>query len=618
MRSLALILSGLLFVCGSPLGHQIGTNGGEANAATSTIYVGPNGDDDGDCFSQGAPCKTFSEVLTRLEAGDTLTVLDGAYQVGGRSDDASHGHFGADCSASDFANGTEQQPIVVRAQNERMAHIKRQPGYAGPVIYLANCSHWSLEGLRVESGDQYYSEYGDGYSSNVQIYYSNHVRLKRLLVHNNNRIRNSHLIQFTGSRNILVEESELYQFHRHGILLWRSPGPHVIRRNFCNGQGYRDLPLACDTRADCGAHADACVDKQCVPKPYRSHIESGGDGCVSVYFSNNSIMENNVSIDTEAFEIVAGTRTDLAGKLGSPGGRNNAVLGHVSYRDLRPGKIDGRYLPRHNGGEPIPDLNNVIKNYVYVGSGFSQGHMQLLAAHDAQIENVTFIGADSQSSSESGDQSGPDAIVVTSGGTTRPDNRPRCGSVLGESETKWTCSAQILNSQFIDWRVEPLFPSGGRGAVSHIRHHGDDANPDVRIGIGYANVYNPGSQRGWVLPDSIEVVGPMTEKNPGMGLGPSQCLLFVPTTSPMKGAGHDGEDIGANVLYRYQDGELTSQPLWNPQTGAFPCGAVVPGSPNDPSANRFQQFHQNLTCSDFHTRVHANAGGCRLPYGSAD
>jgi hypothetical protein len=38
--------------------------------------------------------------------------------------------------------------------------------------------------------------------------------------------------------------------------------------------------------------------------------------------------------------------------------------------------------------------------------------------------------------------------------------------------------------------------------------------------------------------------------------------LFLPPASPYKGAGAFGADIGANVLYQYQNGVLTGTPLW--------------------------------------------------------
>ena len=38
--------------------------------------------------------------------------------------------------------------------------------------------------------------------------------------------------------------------------------------------------------------------------------------------------------------------------------------------------------------------------------------------------------------------------------------------------------------------------------------------------------------------------------------------LFIPPNSSLKGAGQGGSDIGATIIYRYQDGVLTNQPLW--------------------------------------------------------
>jgi hypothetical protein len=72
----------------------------------------------------------------------------------------------------------------------------------------------------------------------------------------------------------------------------------------------------------------------------------------------------------------------------------------------------------------------------------------------------------------------------------------------------------------------------------------------------------------------------------------------------MKTAGRNGTSIGATILNRYRDGILTSQPLWDPATGAFPCGAVVPGA-ND-GAKR---------CANIHTRLNVNTNGCLFPAG---
>jgi hypothetical protein len=83
------------------------------------------------------------------------------------------------------------------------------------------------------------------------------------------------------------------------------------------------------------------------------------------------------------------------------------------------------------------------------------------------------------------------------------------------------------------------------------------------------------------------------------------CKAWIPDSSPMKRAGRGGADIGANVLYRYQDGVLTNQPLWNPSTGAFTCGAIVAGLNDVPGKS----------CFDVHARLNINRNGCPFPAG---
>src|SRR5262249_5422833 len=85
------------------------------------------------------------------------------------------------------------------------------------------------------------------------------------------------------------------------------------------------------------------------------------------------------------------------------------------------------------------------------------------------------------------------------------------------------------------------------------------------------------------------------------------CLVWIPDSSPMKRAGKDGADLGANVLYRYQDGTLSKQPLWDAQTGTFPCGAIIPGVNDIPGSS----------CFDIHDRLNINRNGCSFPDGYA-
>lgn len=81
------------------------------------------------------------------------------------------------------------------------------------------------------------------------------------------------------------------------------------------------------------------------------------------------------------------------------------------------------------------------------------------------------------------------------------------------------------------------------------------------------------------------------------------CLAYLGPESALRGAAGADGDVGANVVYRYHDGTLTHEPLWDPVTGAFPCGAIVPGINDDPSQS----------CSGVHERFRVGTPDCALP-----
>lgn len=66
--------------------------------------------------------------------------------------------------------------------------------------------------------------------------------------------------------------------------------------------------------------------------------------------------------------------------------------------------------------------------------------------------------------------------------------------------------------------------------------------------------------------------------------------IYVPDDSPCKSAGENGEDIGANVVYRYVNGVLTNEPLWPwpmnqrilDELGYDVTGALIPNHNNFP------------------------------------
>ena len=90
---------------------------------------------------------------------------------------------------------------------------------------------------------------------------------------------------------------------------------------------------------------------------------------------------------------------------------------------------------------------------------------------------------------------------------------------------------------------------------------------------------------------------------PVVALHDDACVAYLGQEDALRGAAGADGDVGANVIYRYVDGTLTHQPLWDPLTGAFPCGAIVAGINDDPSQS----------CSGVHERLRVGSAECALP-----
>jgi hypothetical protein len=90
---------------------------------------------------------------------------------------------------------------------------------------------------------------------------------------------------------------------------------------------------------------------------------------------------------------------------------------------------------------------------------------------------------------------------------------------------------------------------------------------------------------------------------PEIGLGEGQCAIALPEGSAVAHVGEHGGPLGAEVLHRVIDGVATDDPLWDPITGAFACGAVRAGI-NDLAG---------ASCGDLHERANVRSEACRLP-----
>jgi hypothetical protein len=118
--------------------------------------------------------------------------------------------------------------------------------------------------------------------------------------------------------------------------------------------------------------------------------------------------------------------------------------------------------------------------------------------------------------------------------------------------------------------------------------------------VEYSEAWNTGGiNGGWTLNNTPPGPG---DVDPGIG----SCMVYVPDTSAYKGRGKGGADVGANVIYAYQDGALTSNKLWNSSTGKMRYGPPVVAGVNDSSTG----FVRDTVGS----RLNITTSGC-LPAG---
>ncbi|WP_407272006.1 hypothetical protein [Radiobacillus sp. PE A8.2] len=558
-----------------PVGSIIATDTVSANtgklSSGDTYYISPDGEDSNEGQTRVQPWKTFDHAIPNLQPGDTLVMLDGTY-----TEDTT-GYFRADCSIdSGFAssldgdnetpgdqaeswrdrlagaqavNGTEEEAITITADNERQAYVQGDGSITPFMIY--RCANWDVNGIHVSSADNPDGEDGDVF----KVQEVNNVNLRRLIVHHNNRHLNSSLIAVNTSDNVLVEESELYYFHRNGLSAYQSD--HVImRRNYINSRGFSDIA------GGYGSHAIS---------------RDGGDASAVFYYTANSTIENTISENkNESFSLgISGFRT----ASGENSGRHNSLYGSISMNDNRSGSFS-QSRERLNNSDPEagkPVIDQYVENFLVLNA--AKRGISVRAGKELQFNNMTLYNVQ--------EYEGNGAFHIN-GDYQKVGNTiwPSCDDING-------CDHDIKNSLFLDNPGAVITTSGT-----------EDWN------VQHSNFWNNGSigTEEAIEDDSGNIQHSQQVEPKGMGLEAGQCLVYIPEDSNMSGAGEDGADIGANILYRYQDGELTDEPLWDPVTGQFPHGAIVEGLNDIPGQSAF----------DVNERLNVNYNGCTLPYNKTE
>jgi hypothetical protein len=190
------------------------------------------------------------------------------------------------------------------------------------------------------------------------------------------------------------------------------------------------------------------------------------------------------------------------------------------------------------------------------------------------------------------------AVWITTNGPPE-DNAKILGAIfLDNWEGIWVNDSsgnntQVLNSLFENTRKQGNYTTttnhgdGIMWGTDNGRGGGVDTSTFANNEVGFNNntnqhptltntvfVYNTTAILGNPTQSSLDFFG---NSNIGATVGPADkqvdpgydvakygrgAYLFIPPNSPLKGAGQGGSDIGANIIYRYQDGVLTNQPLW--------------------------------------------------------
>jgi len=251
-------------------------------------------------------------------------------------------------------------------------------------------------------------------------------------------------------------------------------------------------------------------------------------------------MENNIY---EGTQVVFGF-TNEAATWGVGSSKNNQYLGNI----VRSGA--GAGLVTRDTNLNGMSRNALVKDNYFVCTSAVCGErgLGLLAPKAAVIRNNTFIGHGwgIHTSNDTGD--GAPSFAATNN--------------------------LILSSVVNAWLVNTGIYTGSSWSLDHTAVFGAGGSPatDANITAGVSLSSDP--------------------------LG--SCAVYIPSSATaIKGQGAGGADIGANILYQYVNGTLTSAPLWDfSQSGAnrgqwIARGATVAGV-NDVAGSSLFDVHQRL------------------------
>lgn len=464
------------------------------------------------------PWKTFAHALPLLNPGDTLEVQDGLYNNANGA-----GYVLPNCDAG-YPDGEAGLPITITAENERQVTIENDSSNDQNTLRMDNCSYWTVNGLVFEQNDHDdSSETGRGRT--VHVVNSEHINLTRNVMIGMDRYECDASVTFFASDDGLIQENEVYSFHRHGIMIQGGSQRNVVRRNYVNSRG--------------------------VDKIGGTPCSSESAGIIS-YSGANSIMENNIveNVETCTQEIP----DNPTGAASTP----NNWYGNIT-KDCTNGLI---LTAKDPFGVQYLD-GTIVRDLVCLGT-------TRCMRPEGGARNTDVLGVSSIDGIDSGFAALP-CSVSPCGATPNNASFSAANLLVTASSSVSATGVSVSTANYASWAID------------------------------YANVFNYTTP---YSPASDEDLTNASTTDPEMGT----CIAWIPDSTPMKGAGLSGADLGANVLLAYEGGVLGADPLWKETGGGddgdfVGCGTVAVGV-NDVAGS---------SCLDADARLNINQGGCSFP-----
>ena len=303
-----------------------------------------------------------------------------------------------------------------------------------------------------------------------------------------------------------------------------------------------------------------------IPGGFQSSNGLGsGDSLISFYPCRDCILENAIADGTTNAMFLSEMNSTYGGGVLM---RGSQILGSICYKC---NYGNGIYInSRNNSGLNYTPQNITVRDVAFIDQDSKSYAIRVSDGVNITLDRITAMSTPGQG-------------ATTQRGLSMDDNQ---GGTIGTDATQ--NSVTITNYQATGFAGRGFSISGfntwsGEGIISH---NNDNADIPAFTDPRWSNA---------------------STASPGMG----NCKVWVPVGAAAKGAGVGGADIGATILYRYNNGKLTTTPLWDPRTGEFPHGAEdADGTNRIPGESLF----------DIHKRLNVNTRECPFPknYGDGD